>query len=302
MEYFFSPSRTTELRDEIAHFTRAPSESLYQSWARYNTLLRKCPHHGYTKAWQVQYFYNSLSPELKRVMSTTPAGAFMNLGPNQAWDVIKSVAMESLSWDPPAERNRGGMYKIDDNTTLAAQVEALSKKFDTMDALSKKFDTVLNQVIAPHPINTHIPETVAYTNTAGEPMYNEPAFAEVDFVGRHQNAQNNPYANTYNPGWRNHPNFSYRNQQPIPAGQPPFAPQPAAPTKPTSDMGELKEMMKNFMQHTEQRWTSIEERQKATDATVQNQGAVLRNLEQQVGQLGKHCSNVHLERCQATPR
>jgi hypothetical protein len=23
---------------------------------------------------------------------------------------------------------------------------------------------------------------------------------------------NNPYSNTYNPGWKNHPNFSYRNQ------------------------------------------------------------------------------------------
>ena len=91
-------------------------------------------------------------------MSTTPSGAFMELGQNQAWDVIKSVAMESLSWDPPAERNHGGMYKIDDNTALAAQVQALSKKFDTIDALSKKFDTVLNQVIAPHPINAHNPE------------------------------------------------------------------------------------------------------------------------------------------------
>ena len=26
------------------------------------------------------------------------------------------------------------------------------------------------------------------------------------------NLQNNPYSSTYNPGWRNHPNFNYRNQ------------------------------------------------------------------------------------------
>src|SRR4051812_31360825 len=24
-------------------------------------------------------------------------------------------------------------------------------------------------------------------------------------------AQGNPYSNTYNPGWKNHPNFSYKN-------------------------------------------------------------------------------------------
>ncbi|XP_057248164.1 uncharacterized protein LOC104893987 [Beta vulgaris subsp. vulgaris] len=28
--------------------------------------------------------------------------------------------------------------------------------------------------------------------------------------------QNNPYSNTYNPGWKNHPNFSYKNNQPQP--------------------------------------------------------------------------------------
>jgi len=31
--------------------------------------------------------------------------------------------------------------------------------------------------------------------------------------------QNNPYSNTYNPGWRNHPNFSHRNNNLMP----PFA-------------------------------------------------------------------------------
>jgi len=27
--------------------------------------------------------------------------------------------------------------------------------------------------------------------------------------------QNNPYSNTYNLGWRNHSNFSYRNNNPL---------------------------------------------------------------------------------------
>src|SRR4051812_35352256 len=28
--------------------------------------------------------------------------------------------------------------------------------------------------------------------------------------------QNNPYSNTYNPGWKNHPNFAWKDQQQIP--------------------------------------------------------------------------------------
>ena len=37
-----------------------------------------------------------------------------------------------------------------------------------------------------------------------------------------QYPQNNPYSNTYKPSWKNHPNFSYRNNNPMPpnASQP----------------------------------------------------------------------------------
>jgi len=31
---------------------------------------------------------------------------------------------------------------------------------------------------------------------------------QVDYVGNPLRQQGNPYSNTYNPGWRNHPNFS----------------------------------------------------------------------------------------------
>ena len=36
---------------------------------------------------------------------------------------------------------------------------------------------------------------------------------QVNFVNQGNfRPNNNPYSNTYNPGWRNHPNFSWRNQ------------------------------------------------------------------------------------------
>lgn len=43
-------------------------------------------------------------------------------------------------------------------------------------------------------------------------------------------AQGNPYSNTYNPGWRNHPNFSYINSNTL------FAPS-HAPTIPSGFQG-----------------------------------------------------------------
>ena len=34
---------------------------------------------------------------------------------------------------------------------------------------------------------------------------------QAQFVSNYNRAQNNPYSNTYNSGWRNHPNFAWRD-------------------------------------------------------------------------------------------
>nr|GEW51391.1 hypothetical protein [Tanacetum cinerariifolium] len=43
---FFSPSRTTNLRNEIFNFQQRFDESFHEAWDRYKDLLRACPHHG----------------------------------------------------------------------------------------------------------------------------------------------------------------------------------------------------------------------------------------------------------------
>lgn len=35
---------------------------------------------------------------------------------------------------------------------------------------------------------------------------------QVNYVNNDTRQHNNPFSNTYNPGWRNHPNFSWREQ------------------------------------------------------------------------------------------
>ncbi|XP_010521025.1 PREDICTED: uncharacterized protein LOC104800022 [Tarenaya hassleriana] len=49
---------------------------------------------------------------------------------------------------------------------------------------------------------------VSSASTSGD-QQGELALCEV--VEDVNNVENNPYSNTYNPGWRNHPNFSYKN-------------------------------------------------------------------------------------------
>nr|GEX78128.1 reverse transcriptase domain-containing protein [Tanacetum cinerariifolium] len=59
---FFSPSRTTNLRNEISNFQQRFDESFHEAWDRYKDLLRTCPHHGFTELHQLDTFYNALNP------------------------------------------------------------------------------------------------------------------------------------------------------------------------------------------------------------------------------------------------
>nr|GFA24449.1 hypothetical protein [Tanacetum cinerariifolium] len=58
---FFLHSKTTNLRNEITRFQQRFDESFYETWDRFNDLLRACPHHGFFELHQLDTFYNALN-------------------------------------------------------------------------------------------------------------------------------------------------------------------------------------------------------------------------------------------------
>ncbi|XP_062113086.1 uncharacterized protein LOC133824234 [Humulus lupulus] len=108
---------------------------------------------------------------------------------------------------------------------------------------------------------------------------------------RNQNAnRNNPYSNSYNPGWRQHPNFSWGVQGASSSGAPmhikttyPLGfsqkqPRAQPPPPQVSQSGSLESLMKEYMAKN--------------DAVIQSQAASLRNLEIQMGQLVNELRNI----------
>jgi hypothetical protein len=114
-----------------------------------------------------------------------------------------------------------------------------------------------------------------------------------------------PYFESYNPGWRNHPNFSWKQNQPTNQGEAPHAQkqypsgfphsyqnhrrstQPAsssyqAPTQaPAPSTQSLEDIMREFMKMTGQ---SINDMRNSTMVNTQ----AISKLEMQVGQLASH--------------
>ena len=99
--------------------------------------------------------------------------------------------------------------------------------------------------------------------------------------------QSNPYSNTYNPGWRQHPNFSWSNQHQSAAAstgqnrvaQPPgFQQQNQGQSTTNNDqISSLEALLKEYIMKNK--------------AIFQSQAGTLRNLENQIGQLATALSN-----------
>ena len=58
---FFPPSKTSQLRGQIAQFRQMDFEPLYEAWECFKDFLRHCPQHGYQEWFQIQLFYNGLN-------------------------------------------------------------------------------------------------------------------------------------------------------------------------------------------------------------------------------------------------
>ncbi|XP_039118882.1 uncharacterized protein LOC120255028 [Dioscorea cayenensis subsp. rotundata] len=119
---------------------------------------------------------------------------------SEAQNLIEEMANNGYQWSSEGNKpvKSAGIYQVDVITTLAAQVEVITKRLYNMQPPSSSSG----------PIHDHF-------GHSGDPSFTSSIDAsanqieQVDFLGQNCHYQNNPFSNTYNAGWRNHPNFSW---------------------------------------------------------------------------------------------
>ncbi|XP_042396837.1 uncharacterized protein LOC121986983 [Zingiber officinale] len=207
LDKYFPPSKTASLRHQITNFTQKDGESLFEAWDRFKGLLQQCPHHGLEKWLVIHTFYNGISYSTKVSLDSAAGGALMNKTLEEAFDIIESVALNHHQWAIERENpvRLAGKYEVSALDSLAAKVDALTYKFENFN------------VNAVSSIICEICGVTGHSAMNCQIMVTQPTGAQVEQVDAINNyaqkPNNNPYSNTYNPGWRNHPNFSYRNSQ-----------------------------------------------------------------------------------------
>ncbi|XP_075507576.1 uncharacterized protein LOC142544410 [Primulina tabacum] len=205
------------------------------------------------------------------MIDAAACGNLLRKTAEEGYELLEEMA--TSSYHPQSERNNqrrsAGVHQVTYLSAITAQLDVLNRKLDglNMGGTAMRLQEILCEKCGCE----HFVKDCQDDN----PFYvqNEPS---VNQVGVHNRPKNDPYSNTYNPGWRQHPNFSWdgQNSQNRPQGGEPYGKQPMYRSDPPrEDKSNLEQMMSKFISSTETR--------------LQNQDASIKGLENQIGQLAK---------------
>ncbi|XP_040948630.1 uncharacterized protein [Gossypium hirsutum] len=141
------------------------------------------------------------------MVNAASGGALVNMTPQQARDLISTMAANSQQFRANTEPSRR-VHQLS-NSTLEDKVDRFTNMMNSFIAEKAKTARLCGICATPDHATDACPslyvEITAHLDAVG------------NFLGPPQ-TQYDPYANTYNPGWRDHPKLSYganlRNNQP----------------------------------------------------------------------------------------
>jgi hypothetical protein len=142
-------------------------------------------------------------------------GAFLDLTGDLAYKALDKLADNSQHWDFTSCRDKlaqnpkkGGIYELKGEAELNLRIDAIVKR---LNALS------LGKPIAA--ANAFSVESCSIYTSPIHQAQNCPSmtvFSKMEQVNAFNNFQkqlSGSYSESYNPGWRNHPNFSWKQNQ-----------------------------------------------------------------------------------------
>nr|XP_016474812.1 PREDICTED: uncharacterized protein LOC107796539 [Nicotiana tabacum] len=130
---YFSPAKTTKLRQDISNFLQTDTESVYQAWEMLKAMLRKCPHHDILEHILLYIFYHGLKPSSRNVIDAAAGGSVMGKTTEEALQLLNEISENVIQW--PSEciiiKKAATVNQVDALNTLTHQIVSLSQKFET---------------------------------------------------------------------------------------------------------------------------------------------------------------------------
>ncbi|XP_038978648.1 uncharacterized protein LOC120108978 [Phoenix dactylifera] len=155
-------------------------------------------------------------------------GEFLQKDPDEAIEYLNDLAEKAHTWTgpsatdstsrsrPTATPSSGGIYHLREEDNLKARIEILTRELEALKTKDTKVTHTVSRV------ESHGPCFVC--GGVDHLAQDCPTFAEMRGVyEEHCNALGmykkpfTPFSDTYNPGWRNHPHFSWKSDPQHPA-------------------------------------------------------------------------------------
>ena len=105
MKEFYSPGKTQILRNKIATFAQAPTETIAEAYECFNDYIRAVPHHKFSREDVAQKFYQGLTAGSRGVIDASTGGSIIELTSTQVFKLFKKVADNDV-W-PTTTPSRG---------------------------------------------------------------------------------------------------------------------------------------------------------------------------------------------------
>ncbi|XP_021825765.1 uncharacterized protein LOC110766709 [Prunus avium] len=280
LEKFFPTSRVILLRKRISGIQQGPGESFPAYYERFKTLVASCPQHQMKEELLIQYFYEGLLPLERQMLDASAGGALVDKTPVAAKILITNRALNAQQYEGVGERDHTRPSQVN-------EVSAISELQSQMANLT----TLISQVVEGSKVQGS--STCGVCSVQGHPSDQCPQLIEnggwesanaIGYQG-HNQPKYDPYSNTYNPGWRDHPNMKWRDPQQTqqqggyrqpPPGlyqrpfAPPLPPQSAQPNSGTSlDNDKVLQVLTSLTQG------------------LQNQAKEMGEVKKQIGQMAE---------------
>ncbi|CAN6725359.1 unnamed protein product [Malus baccata var. baccata] len=268
LEKFFPTSRVILLRKRISGIQQDEGESFPTYYECFKSLISSCPQNQMKEELLLQYFYEGLLPIERQMLDASAGGALVDKTPTAAKTLIANRALNAQQYEGVGQRSTTRQHQVNE-VVEGPKVQNVS----ACGVCSMRG----------HPTDT-CPQLI---ENGGWETLNAGGF------GQQYQQRNDPFSNTYNPGWRDHPNFKWREpqqgqqqntfrQQTPGFYQKPFAPNhtqmQSVPTNSGTslDKDTILKLLNTLSQGQENQTTALQSQAKRVD-----------HLEKQIGQIAE---------------
>ncbi|KAM1349386.1 hypothetical protein ACFX10_003529 [Malus domestica] len=272
LEKFFPTSRVILLRKRISGIQQNQGESFPSYYERFKSLVASCPQHQMKEELLIQYFYEGLLPMERQMLDASAGGALVDKTPGAAKVLIANRAHNAQQYEGVGQRD-----------PPRPQVNELA------EGMKIHGPSVCSVCSMQGHANDQCPQLI---ENGGWESANAVGF------GSQNQPRHDPYSNTYNPGWRDHPNFKWRDpQQPQQQGgfrqQPPgFYTKPSVPNQTQLQSAPTNSGMSLDNDQIVKLLTTLTQEVQNQNKERQIQDKRVDNLEKQVGQIAEFMGHI----------